>query len=73
MTIPTIDGRRYTLGRYEIIATPIAHSAHMLRYTVLVDGKRIGSMASMPSEADCRLLECPPEEPSNAPPGYGRM
>ena len=63
MTIPTIEGRQFTIGKYEIRATPIAHSAHMLRYTVFVDGKRIGSMASMPGESDCRFLENPPATP----------
>ena len=40
MTIPTIAGRRFSVGKYEIVATPIARSAHMLRYTVFLDGKR---------------------------------
>lgn len=62
MTIPTLEAKRYQIGRYEVIATPMAHSAHMLRYTVLVNGKRLGAMASMPSEADCKLLEYPPDE-----------
>jgi 5-formyltetrahydrofolate cyclo-ligase len=60
MTVPTADGRQFTLGKYEIRAAPIAGSAHMLRYTVFMDGKRIGSMASMPSESDCQYLEKPP-------------
>jgi hypothetical protein len=63
MTIPTIEGRRFCVGKYDIIATPIAHSAHMLRYTVFVDGKRIGAMVSMPGESDCRFLENPPIVP----------
>ena len=67
MSIPTIAARRFTLGKYDIIATPIPHSAHMLRYTVLVDGKRIGAMASMPSESDCRFLENPPIVPPLVP------
>ena len=33
--------RRFMLGKYEIIAQPIAGSAHMLRYTVFVGGRRI--------------------------------
>ena len=64
MTIPTLSGSRFTLGRYEIVAMPIAHSAHMLRYTVYVNGKRLGAVASMPSEADCRQLEYPPNDPA---------
>jgi hypothetical protein len=67
MSIPTVEGRRFSIGRYDIIATPIPHSAHMLRYTVFVDGKRIGAMASMPSESDCRFLEKPPPVPALVP------
>jgi hypothetical protein len=67
MTIPTIDSKRFKLGKYEIRATPMAHSAHMLRYTVFVGGIRIGSMASVPSESDCRYLENPPVTPPLVP------
>ena len=63
MTIPTIEGRRFTVGKYEIVATPIPHSAHMLRYTVYFDGRRLGALASQPTESDCRFLEDPPEVP----------
>jgi hypothetical protein len=63
MTIPTVEGRRFSVGKYDIVATPIAHSAHMLRYTVFFDGRRIGAMVSMPSESDCRFLENPPATP----------
>jgi hypothetical protein len=64
MTIPTVEARRFSVGKYEIRATPIPQSAHMLRYTVFVDGKPIGSMASVPSESDCRFLESPPATPA---------
>lgn len=67
MTIPTVAGKRFSVGKYDIIATPIPHSAHMLRYTVFVDGKRIGAMASMPGESDCRFLEKPPVVPPLVP------
>lgn len=67
MTIPTVEGRRFTLGKYHIIAQPIPHSAHMLRYTVFLGGKRIGATASMPSESDCRFLEQPPVVPPLVP------
>jgi hypothetical protein len=60
MTIPTIESRRFTVGKYEIIATPMPYSAHMLRYIVFADGKRIGVTASVPGEADCKFLENPP-------------
>jgi len=49
------------IGKYEIRATPIAHSAQMLCYTVFLAGRRIGSLASMPNESDCRALEYPPD------------
>lgn len=67
MSIPTIEGRRFTLGKYEVIAQPIANSTHMLRYTVFVDGVRIGALASMPSESDCLFLESPPDVPPLVP------
>ena len=67
MSIPTIAARRFTIGKYDIIATPIPHSAHMLRYTILLNGKRIGAMASVPSESDCRFLENPPIVPPLVP------
>ena len=59
--------RRFMLGKYEIIAQPIAGSAHMLRYTVFVGGRRIGATASMPTESDCRYLERPPVVPPLKP------
>lgn len=67
MTIPTIVGKRFCVGKYEVIATPIAYSAQMLRYTVFVGGKRIGAMASQPNESDCRFLESPPATPPLVP------
>jgi hypothetical protein len=63
MTIPRVEGRRFSVGKYEVIAKPIPSSAHMLRYTVFVDGKRIGATVSQPSESDCRFLEAPPAVP----------
>jgi hypothetical protein len=67
MTIPTVERCRFSVGKYDIIATPIPHSAHMLRYTVMLAGKRLGSTASVPSEADCRYLESPPVVPPLVP------
>ena len=67
MTIPTVAGRRFSVGKYDIIATPIPHSAHMLRYTVFLDGRRIGATVSMPSESDCRFIEAPPVVPPLVP------
>lgn len=63
MSIPVLERKRYMIGKYEIIAQPIPHSAHMLRYSVFVDGTRIGAMASVPSESDCLFLEKPPVVP----------
>ena len=58
---------RFSVGKYEIIAQPIAGSAHMLRYTVFFKGVRIGAMASFPTESDCRFLEAPPPVPPVKP------
>ena len=63
MSIPVIERKRFMVGKYEIIAHPVPYSAHMLRYTVFVDRKRIGSLLSMPTESDCRFLEKPPVVP----------
>ena len=35
------------IGKYEIIAQPIAGSAHMLRYTVFVSGKAKAAKAAV--------------------------
>ena len=67
MTIPTVAGRRFMLGRYEIVAAPIPHSAHMLRYSVFLNGKLIGALVSVPTESDCRFLESPPDVPPLVP------
>jgi hypothetical protein len=58
---------RFMVGKYEIIAQPIPGSAHMLRYTVFLKGTRIGAMASVPTESDCRFLENPPPVPPVKP------
>jgi len=58
---------RFKLGKYEVIAQPMLGSAQMLRYTVLVNGKRIGALASRPTESDCRFLENPPPVPPVKP------
>ena len=59
--------RRFMLGKYEIVAQPIPGSTHMLRYTVFLSGRRIGAMASVPTESDCRHLEKPPAVPPLKP------
>ena len=63
MSIPTPAGRRFSIGKYEIVATPIPYSTHMLRYTVYFGGRRLGALASEPTESDCRFLEDPPPVP----------
>jgi hypothetical protein len=63
MTIPVVEGKRFRVGKYEVIAKPIPYSAHMLRYTVFLDGARIGALASVPTESDCVFLEKPPPVP----------
>ena len=67
MTIPTVEARRFSVGKYEIVATPMANSAHMLRYTIFVQGRRIGATVSVPTEADCRFIESPPPVPALVP------
>ena len=62
------ERKRFMLGKYEIIAQPIPGSAHMLRYTVFAGGRRIGAMASMPTESDCKYLEKPPVVPKTRRP-----
>jgi len=63
MSIPMVEGRRFKVGKYEVVGKPIPESAHMLRYTVFVDGIRIGALASVPTESDCLFLEKPPVVP----------
>ncbi|HXJ54712.1 MAG TPA: hypothetical protein VNH16_25270 [Burkholderiales bacterium] len=61
MTVP-VPGR-FKLGKYEIIAQRAPGSLHMLRYTVLLNGRRLGAQLSVPSESDCRFMESPPAVP----------
>jgi hypothetical protein len=67
MSIPRVEARRFSVGKYDIIATPMPNSAHMLRYTVFLKGRRIGATMSVPSEADCRFIEAPPPTPPLVP------
>jgi hypothetical protein len=57
------ERQRFRIGKYEILAQPAPGSAHMLRYTVLLDGRRLGAQLSVPSESDCRFMEAPPVVP----------
>jgi hypothetical protein len=63
MTLPVGERSRFMVGKYEIIAEPIPHSRHMLRYVVYVGKTRIGATVSVPSESDCLFLEKPPIVP----------
>jgi hypothetical protein len=62
MRLP-VERKRFMVGKYEVIAQPLAHSVHTLRYTVYLQKMRIGSMVSVPTESDCRFLEKPPVVP----------
>ena len=55
--------RTFKIGKYEIRAQPASGSAHMMRYTVMLNGKRLGALLSMPTESDCLFLESPPKVP----------
>jgi hypothetical protein len=54
---------RFKVGKYDVVAQPAAGSMHMLRYTVLLAGRRLGAQLSVPSESDCRFMEAPPPVP----------
>src|SRR5438046_1510890 len=58
-----LERKQYKLGKYDILAQPAPGSMHMLRYTVLLNGKRLGALLSAPTESDCRFLEAPPKVP----------
>jgi hypothetical protein len=58
-----LEHRTYKIGKYDIVAQPAAGSAHMMRYTVLFNGKRLGALLSVPTESDCKFLEAPPKVP----------
>jgi len=57
------ERQRFKVGKYDVVAQPAAGSLHMLRYTVLLDGKRLGAQLSVPCESDCRFMESPPPVP----------
>jgi hypothetical protein len=60
---PSPQRGRFKIGKYDILAQPAPGSMHMLRYTVMLNGKRLGALLSMPSESDCRFMESPPVVP----------
>ena len=63
MTLPSYGRQQFKIGKYDIVAQPAIGSAQMLRYTVMLDGRRLGTLFSMPSESDCQFLESPPPVP----------
>jgi hypothetical protein len=63
MALPAPERKQYKLGKYDIVAQPLYGSSHMLRYTVMLNGRRIGALMSVPNESDCRFLENPPTVP----------
>ena len=54
---------RFRLGKYDIVVQPAVGSMHMMRYTVMLKGKRLGALFSVPCESDCRFIESPPPVP----------
>ena len=58
-----LERKQFKIGKYDIVAQPANGSAHMMRYTVLFNGKRLGALLSVPTESDCRFLEAPPKVP----------
>ncbi len=72
MSIPVAERRQFKVGAYDVIAQPIPGSSHMLRYIVMLNGKRIGALASFPTESDCRFMEKPPTVPPLKPFVYYR-
>lgn len=58
-----VERKRFKVGKYDILAQPAPGSMHMLRYTVMLDGRKLGSQLSVPSESDCRFMESPPVVP----------
>lgn len=58
-----VERKRFKVGKYDILAQPAPGSMHMLRYNVMLDGKHLGSLLSVPSESDCRFMESPPVVP----------
>ena len=49
MTLPASQITTFKIGKYDIVAQPALGSAQMLRYTVMLNGKRLGALMSMPS------------------------
>ena len=52
MALPAVERRNFKIGKYDIVAQPAVGSAHMLRYTILLNGKRLGALLSVPTESE---------------------
>jgi hypothetical protein len=63
MQLSMAERKQFKVGKYDIIAQPAFGSAQMMRYTVMLHGRRLGALFSMPNESDCRFLESPPVVP----------
>lgn len=63
MDLQKLERKQFKVGKYDIVAQPASGSLHMTRYTVLLNGKRLGALMSVPSESDCKFLESPPVVP----------
>jgi len=63
MSLPLHRRTQFKIGKYDIVAQPAVGSAQMMRYSVHLEGRRLGTLLSMPSESDCRFLESPPPVP----------
>ena len=42
MALPAVERRNFKIGKYDIVAQPNTGSAHMLRYTVMLNGSGWG-------------------------------
>ena len=63
MSAPVEARKRFMVGKYEVIASPIPSAKHMLLYTVYLGRTRLGAMVSVPGESDCKFMESPPPVP----------
>jgi len=42
-----LERKQYKIGKYDIVAQPANGSMHMLRYTVMLEGRRLGALLSV--------------------------
>jgi len=48
MAPPMLERKQYKIGKYDIVAQPANTPMHMLRYTVMLEGRRLGALLSVP-------------------------